>query len=58
MQHAILSTRLVGGMAVSGESLPKYPEGIVVLTNQETMTFDFYSWRDVRTQFASTVQGR
>ncbi len=58
VQRAALDTRLVGGMAISSSSLPKFPEGIVVLSNQATMTFDFYSWRDVRTQYASALQGR
>ena len=55
---ATLATRLVGDIAVTPQSLPRFPEGLLVASNQETMTFEFYSWREIRTQYASARNRR
>lgn len=49
-QKMTLTTRRVGGIAIHPQPMPGFPEGILVASNQHLNTFDFYSWRDLRTQ--------
>lgn len=48
--RATLASGNMSGMDVSSQPIPKFPEGMFVVGNQQTMTYDFFSWRDIRTQ--------
>ncbi len=57
-KRASLVSALVNSIASTPQSMPKFPEGLVVVGSQATMTYDFYSWRDIRTQDGSGRYGR
>jgi hypothetical protein len=54
--YTLVSPISVAIEVVSVPILPDYPEGILVIANAEDKTFDFFSWRDVRTQEITTEQ--
>lgn len=54
--HTLVSPNSVAIEVVSVPILPEYPEGILVIANSEDKTFDFFSWRDVRTQAITSEQ--
>lgn len=49
-----LTTQSATGMAISPVAMPGFPEGMLVLGNGATGQFDYYSWRDIRTQHGSS----
>lgn len=45
-----LAGQRASGMAMTPQALPGYPEGMIVIGDEVAKTYDFYSWRDIRTQ--------